>query len=140
MTFCDELYAESLMADEDVIDLEELTQRPAWMADAACKGKTELFFIERGGDTTAAKALCRGCPVSAECLVLANARREGFGIWGGTSARERQRRRQGATTKPARREDRPPIICGCGAQVPRPSRPGAPWRTCAACRALTTAV
>jgi WhiB family redox-sensing transcriptional regulator len=39
---------------------------------------------------TAAKAVCGGCPVRAECLAWALASDERLGVWGGKSERERQ--------------------------------------------------
>ena len=43
----------------------------------------ELFFAESPADVEAAKALCQGCPVRAECLAGAKERREPWGVWGG---------------------------------------------------------
>lgn len=62
-----------------------------WFAAAACKGKpTALFFPERGGDHRSPKAVCRTCPVTAECLAYALANTEKSGVWGGKSERERR--------------------------------------------------
>ena len=65
-----------------------------WMADAACRGLTDLFFPERGGDAVKqaahAKAICAGCPVRTECLDHAIATGERWGIWGGLTADERR--------------------------------------------------
>jgi len=43
----------------------------------------ELFFAESPADVELAKALCRECPVRAECLAGAIDRREPWGVWGG---------------------------------------------------------
>ncbi len=43
----------------------------------------ELFFAESPADVELAKALCRTCPVRAECLAGALDRREPWGVWGG---------------------------------------------------------
>ena len=43
----------------------------------------ELFFAESPADVELAKALCRDCPVRAECLAGALDRREPWGVWGG---------------------------------------------------------
>ena len=43
----------------------------------------ELFFAELPADVEAAKALCRDCPLRAECLAGALDRREPWGVWGG---------------------------------------------------------
>ena len=49
----------------------------------------DAFFPPKGADTRAAKAICRSCPVQAECLDWALDHHEAFGIWGGFSVRER---------------------------------------------------
>ncbi|MGH9194816.1 MAG: WhiB family transcriptional regulator, partial [Acidimicrobiia bacterium] len=38
--------------------------------------------------------VCTQCPVALECLRYALANREQFGIWGGTSERERRKLRK----------------------------------------------
>jgi WhiB family redox-sensing transcriptional regulator len=43
----------------------------------------ELFFAESPADVEEAKALCRDCPLQAECLAGALERREPWGVWGG---------------------------------------------------------
>lgn len=92
---------------------EQLIGRPAWMADANCRGMdTEMFHAERGDAATvqAAKAICRACDVQAECLAYAITNGETFGIWGGKSRKERLAiaRRAGFSTKAVR----PPAECG----------------------------
>ncbi len=67
-----------------------------WVEQAACATvDPDLFFPENGGSSPgqvrAAKAVCRRCPVTAECLAYALANDEVFGIFGGLSVRERQR-------------------------------------------------
>ena len=54
------------------------------------KRLTDSFFPERGGKGNAGRALCRRCPVAEQCLELALTEGEAFGIWGGTSERERR--------------------------------------------------
>jgi len=89
--------------------------RPDWRDDAACGDvDPELFFPD--GDIVsmrlqlqvkAAKAICRGCPVSATCLSWALASGQEFGIWGGLTEDERHRlqrrlsRRGGLAAAPA---------------------------------------
>jgi WhiB family redox-sensing transcriptional regulator len=78
-----------------VDDLELLLERPAWVADANCRGlDPELFFPERGVHTDEAKAVCRRCDVQVECLTYAINLGEKHGIWGGMSERERRRIRR----------------------------------------------
>ena len=78
---------------------DEMLQRPAWMADANCRGlDPDLFFPERGESTKEAKAVCRRCDVQIECLTYALNNVEKHGTWGGMSERERRavRRRNAA--------------------------------------------
>ena len=53
-----------------------------------------MFFPERGQSTKAARALCATCPVKAKSLEYALENKEQFGIWGGTSERERRKLRK----------------------------------------------
>ena len=63
----------------------------AWTAQAACRGMAvELFFPDRGVPGDDAKATCQACPVQQQCLDYALANGEEFGVWGGTSERERR--------------------------------------------------
>ncbi len=69
-----------------------------WMADAACKGRRDLeWFPEQGGDDTRpAKAVCRSCPVIAECFeYVMSLQYSTPGVWAATSERERRRIRMG---------------------------------------------
>jgi WhiB family redox-sensing transcriptional regulator len=76
----------------------------AWHDRANCKGaNADLFFPERGASTRTAKAICRQCPVRAECLEFALRSGEKFGIWGGLSERERRRVRRERQVAVARR-------------------------------------
>lgn len=68
----------------------------SWQDRGACLGlDSDLFFPDRGdADTTkAAKAVCRGCDVRSECLNYALRAQERWGIWAGTSEKERRRMR-----------------------------------------------
>lgn len=74
----------------------EIPEPPWWRALGACRGiDPAIFFPERGESCVEAKAVCAGCPVRGECLDFALDVGEHFGIWGGTSERERQRMRRG---------------------------------------------
>ncbi len=66
-----------------------------WQGEARClEVDPEIFFPERGGSSKAARGVCNDCSVRVECLKYALANREQFGIWGGTSERERRRLRK----------------------------------------------
>lgn len=70
-------------------------QLPAWRHDGACNGVVDdRFFPERGQSTRPAKDICAGCKVRETCLEYALENGEKFGIWGGTSERERRRIRR----------------------------------------------
>lgn len=69
----------------------------SWQALANCLGADpDLFFPERGASTSEAREICRTCMVKEDCLEFAIKYRHDlldtkFGIWGGTSERERRR-------------------------------------------------
>lgn len=82
--------AHELLVDEDGPTTE------TWRADAACIGEdVEEFFPERGETTALAKSVCGVCLVRVDCLQYALVTGQKFGIWGGTSERERRRMRRG---------------------------------------------
>ncbi len=70
-----------------------------WQDRGACaRLDVGMFFSpesERGAKRTRreenAKAVCRQCPVVAQCLDHALQVREPYGVWGGMTAGERQR-------------------------------------------------
>lgn len=74
--------------------LDRLEVEEPWRERAACRGEDpDLFFPERGERPTAAQAICRGCPVRAECLEHADtyeASGQEHGVWGGLSATDRR--------------------------------------------------
>ena len=78
-------------------DIDSLFQRPAWHAQAACRGRgTADFFPARGESLEAVRAVCGGCPVQAECLEYAIEAEEPrlMGIWAGTTDRQRLKLRR----------------------------------------------
>lgn len=63
-----------------------------WRDEAACwDTDPAVFFDYRRHDE--AKAICAGCPVTAECLdyalSMAGITQDGSGVWGGTTAEDR---------------------------------------------------
>jgi len=69
-----------------------------WTDQAACKGKTAIFFPERHVTTyEAASAICATCPVVKPCLERALVTGERHGFWGGMTPNqlrlERSRRK-----------------------------------------------
>lgn len=70
----------------------DFPERPDWMIHAACIDQpVDVFFPERGDDSTRARRICAVCPVRLLCL--AYGLHENHGMWGGTTPRERQRLR-----------------------------------------------
>lgn len=73
---------------------------PDWHRLAACRDAGDrLFFGDdpderptlRLSDLAKARAICAQCPVARTCLHWALTKPERFGIWGGTSGRQRDR-------------------------------------------------
>jgi WhiB family redox-sensing transcriptional regulator len=69
--------------------------REEWVAKAACKGQTHLFFPPLAERPQArvrreaqARVLCASCPVEQQCRGFARTNRE-YGLWGGESEEER---------------------------------------------------
>jgi WhiB family redox-sensing transcriptional regulator len=73
---------------------EELLGRPAWHAQAACRGQGAGEWVKAAGDYTAERAVCASCPVREECLAYALADKDLVGMWGGTTERERREMRR----------------------------------------------
>ena len=85
------------------VDFWKNHEHPDWHQDAACKEHTWLEFFgheELPGkqrhrpalnvaEIARAQQICFSCPVMQECLEWALLNREEFGIWGGTTGRDR---------------------------------------------------
>jgi WhiB family redox-sensing transcriptional regulator len=68
---------------------------PSWHAQGACRDHPNVeWFPTRGQASAPAKTVCSTCRVRDTCLAAALEHGERFGIWGGTSERERRRLRQ----------------------------------------------
>ena len=66
-----------------------------WRFRAACRTVDPgLFFPGSGCLSNQAKQICSTCPVRDQCLNHALTAGEWYGIWGGTTAQERQRIRK----------------------------------------------
>jgi WhiB family redox-sensing transcriptional regulator len=78
----------------------KLLQPVEWQTHALCtQVDPEIFFPERGGSSKAARSVCAQCDVRTQCLEYALNNKEQFGIWGGTSERERRRLRRERTVR-----------------------------------------
>jgi WhiB family transcriptional regulator, redox-sensing transcriptional regulator len=70
-------------------DVLELLERPAWHADAACRGVgPSAFYPERGESLEPAREHCRRCSVTVECAAAGAG--EDAGVWAGQSGRQRR--------------------------------------------------
>jgi WhiB family transcriptional regulator, redox-sensing transcriptional regulator len=71
-----------------------------WRASAACRSADPDLFFPISGQSLAerqiarAKTICAGCRVRRECLDFAQSHEQTYGIWGGTTAEDRQRDRR----------------------------------------------
>jgi WhiB family redox-sensing transcriptional regulator len=73
----------------------DLFASPAFMDLGSCRGMDpDVFFPDRGESLAPAKAICAECIVRDECLEFALDQGERFGVWGGTSERERRKLRR----------------------------------------------
>lgn len=84
----------TFVATIDIISTRQPTD-DAWMATAACKGLTHLFFPTpaerpqaRERREAAAREVCAGCQVRTTCRDFARDEHE-YGFWGGESEDER---------------------------------------------------
>ncbi len=65
-----------------------------WTEFAACQYvDADLWFPVKGGLPRRAKRICMDCEVRAECLDYALRGNEQYGVWGGTSEKQRRRMR-----------------------------------------------
>lgn len=83
-----------------------LDELPRFTQPGLCRyeSEPEIFSGATPDDIEDAKAICRRCPVAAECLSTALDRREPEGVWGGLSAKERAQLAGPVESPPARFE------------------------------------
>lgn len=71
-----------------LVALVELLE-PAWHQHAVCRGvDPDLFYPGRGHSLAGPREVCAGCPVQTQCLDAGMGER--FGVWAGTSERQRR--------------------------------------------------
>jgi WhiB family redox-sensing transcriptional regulator len=61
-----------------------------WVSQALCSSQDPDALFVRGKAQHDAKAVCKSCPVLAQCLAEALDNRTEFGVWGGMTERERR--------------------------------------------------
>src|ERR1700758_2265271 len=64
--------------------------RTAWVSKALCSSSDPDVLFVSGKAQRKATAICRHCPVVAECLADALDNRVEFGVWGGMTERQRR--------------------------------------------------
>jgi len=63
-----------------------------WAAFAACASEEGMtFYPQNKREEASALATCGICPVQQECLDHALATNERFGVWGGTTEKQRRK-------------------------------------------------
>jgi WhiB family redox-sensing transcriptional regulator len=65
-----------------------------WRLRASCRGLDPALFFpgdEEGPGAERAQQVCATCPVREQCLQSALAAKEEYGVWGGTTPRDRRR-------------------------------------------------
>ena len=62
----------------------------AWVSKAQCRSTDPDELFVSGKAQRKATAICRHCPVVAECLADALDNRVEFGVWGGMTERQRR--------------------------------------------------
>lgn len=67
-----------------------MTDRRAWRNAALCRAHDAEELFVTGARQREARLFCRACPVRTECLSHALDHRVEFGVWGGTTERERR--------------------------------------------------
>ncbi|WP_051549226.1 WhiB family transcriptional regulator [Nocardioides sp. URHA0032] len=81
-----------------------------WSTDARCLHEDPELFFPRGEGSRAqrqieaARVVCASCPVRGDCLAFAVTTDAQYGVWAGTTPRERRRlrRRAGLAASPRR--------------------------------------
>lgn len=74
------------------LDQIEATHPPTFWPAAACRDlPPDWFHPDRGESLVEARTVCATCAVRPDCLLWAVTNNERFGVWGGTSERERRR-------------------------------------------------
>lgn len=121
-------------------ELLDLLSGPAWMDDAACKGMDiNVFYPERGEDVQAARKVCAGCRVQAECLeyALTHNTSDDYGVWGDSTARARRGMRQARSR--AQRSANQGTLANCGTDAGYYSHRFRGQQACDRCRAAHAA-
>jgi WhiB family redox-sensing transcriptional regulator len=73
---------------------------PDWHQEAKCLGRDDSLFFGSGdpdvrppytlAEISNARAICADCPVARECLATALKNREEYGVWAGSTRKQRK--------------------------------------------------
>lgn len=98
----DELVYEDLPPGADPLRYQNMLKLyPQWHAQARCLGTSDTLFFGTNepdvrppytlGDIKRARLLCADCPVARQCLSTALSNREEYGVWAGSTRKQRKR-------------------------------------------------
>ena len=77
--------------DANIPEISTVTEaRTAWVLQGLCLTTDPDKLFVRGAAQRKAAAMCRDCPVKAECLADALDNEVEFGVWGGMTERQRR--------------------------------------------------
>ncbi|NNC75795.1 MAG: WhiB family transcriptional regulator [Acidimicrobiia bacterium] len=69
-----------------------ITEERPWLVFGACRQvESDLFFPASKAQELEALRICATCPVRDECFAHAIESREAYGVWGGTTEKQRRR-------------------------------------------------
>lgn len=72
-----------------------ITEERPWLVFGACRQVgPDLFFPQSAAEEAEALRICSTCPVLDECLDYALEAGETYGVWGGTTEKQRRRLRR----------------------------------------------
>jgi len=75
----------------NIFDAPVLDERP-WAVFAACRDeKSMVFFPQTKDEEKRALSICATCPVIEDCLGHALETNERYGVWGGTTEKQRRK-------------------------------------------------
>ncbi len=77
----------------DILSAPIIDEKP-WAVFASCRDERGMtFFPQSKGEEKKALSICGICPVRQDCLDHALATNERFGVWGGTTEKQRRKLR-----------------------------------------------
>lgn len=77
----------------DILSAPIIDEKP-WAVFASCRAEQGMtFFPQNKSQEKTALAICGICPVRQDCLDHALATNERFGVWGGTTEKQRRKLR-----------------------------------------------